>query len=127
VRLQRAPSPRLKRSLAGNLPLGRWSDVRLRVEHTLDRPLTLELFDQVPPGLQFEQLPQPLQLAPAEYGEITYRLRPTQRGHYAFSHCEALLLSPLGLWRSRRIVPLQDETRAYPDFTRLHGAPLMAV
>lgn len=127
VRLQRAPSPRLKRSLAGNLPLGRWSDVRLRVAHTLDRPLTLELFDQVPPGLQFEQLPQPLQLGPAEYGEITYRLRPTQRGHYAFSHCEALLLSPLGLWRSRRIVPLQDETRVYPDFTRLHGAPLMAV
>src|SRR5690606_30834185 len=62
-----------------------------------------------------------------EYGEITYRLRPTQRGHYAFSHCEALLLSPLGLWRSRRVIPLADETRVYPDFTRLHGAPLMAV
>lgn len=127
IRLQRSPSPQVKRSLAGNLPLGRWSDVRLRVEHELNRPLRLELFDQVPPGLLFEKLPQRLLLAPTEYGEVTYRLRAVQRGRYAFHHCQAHLLSPLGFWRSRRSLPLEDKTRVYPDFTRLHGAPLMAV
>ena len=127
IRLQRSPSPHLQRNLIGNLPLGRWNDVRLRVQHDLHRPLLVELFDQVPAGLQFDQLPQRLQLAPTEYGEITYRLKAVQRGHYEFSHCEALLFSPLGLWRSRRILPLHDTTRVYPNFTRLHGAPLMAV
>jgi uncharacterized protein (DUF58 family) len=37
------------------------------------------------------------------------------------------LFSPLGLWRERRLLPLQSQTRVYPDFTQLHGAPLMAV
>ena len=127
VHLRRAPSPDVTRSLAGNLPLGRWGDVRLRVQHELDQPLAIELFDHIPAGLQFEQLPQRLTLAPAEYGEVTYRLRAIQRGRYEFNCCEVRLMSPLGLWRSRRIIPLVDEFRVYPDFARLQGAPLMAV
>ncbi len=127
IRLHRSPSPRLQRSLPGNLPLGRWSDVRLRVQNDLHQPLILEVFDQVPAGLTFEQLPQRLRLSPAEYGEIGYRLKAVRRGRYEFNHCEVRLSSPLGLWRSRRILPLHAQTRVYPDFTRLHGAPLMAV
>ncbi|WP_312340919.1 DUF58 domain-containing protein [Stutzerimonas nitrititolerans] len=127
IRLHRSPSPHLQRSLPGNLPLGRWSDVRLRVQNDLRQPLILEVFDQVPAGLTFEQLPQRLRLSPAEYGEIGYRLKAIRRGRYEFNHCEVRLSSPLGLWRSRRIIPLHAQTRVYPDFTRLHGAPLMAV
>ncbi|WP_312909493.1 DUF58 domain-containing protein [Stutzerimonas nitrititolerans] len=127
IRLHRSPSPHLQRSLPGNLPLGRWSDVRLRVQNDLRQPLILEVFDQVPAGLTFEQLPQRLRLSPAEYGEIGYHLKAVRRGRYEFNHCEVRLSSPLGLWRSRRILPLHAQTRVYPDFTRLHGAPLMAV
>ena len=126
IRLYRSPSPKLQRCVAGNLPLGRWCEVRLRVE-AREQPISLELFDHVPAGLQFEQLPQRLALQPGRCGEISYCLRPTQRGHYAFSHCEVRIISALGLWRSRRTIPLTAETRVYPDFTRLHGAPLMAV
>src|SRR5690606_39336041 len=99
----------------------------LRVQNDLHQPLILEVFDQVPAGLTFEQLPQRLRLSPAEYGEIGYRLKAVRRGRYEFNHCEVRLSSPLGLWRSRRIIPLHAQTRVYPDFTRLHGAPLMAV
>lgn len=126
IRLHRSPSPRLRRSLAGNLPLGRWTDVRLRID-ALEQLTTVEVFDHVPAGLQFDQLPQRLTLEPGQFGEISYRLRALQRGHYAFGHCEVRVISVLGLWRSRRVIPLADETRVYPDFTRLHGAPLMAV
>ena len=35
LRLRRLPSPRLHRQLPGNLPLGRWSEVRLSAEHAL--------------------------------------------------------------------------------------------
>src|SRR5690606_5430515 len=79
LRLLRSPSPRLQRTLPGNLPLGRWSDVRLRVQNALHQPLILEVFDQVPAGLTFEQLPQRLRLSPAEYGEIGYRLKAIRR------------------------------------------------
>lgn len=125
--LRRMPSPDLQRSLPGNLALGRWHDVRLQIRHALPRPLHLDIFDHLPTGLEFEHLPRSLRLAPGEHAELTYRVRPERRGHFSASHCEVRLYGPLGLCRQRRVLPLESQTRVYPDFTRLHGAPLMAV
>src|SRR5690606_35164148 len=58
---------------------------------------------------------------------LTYRVRPEHRGLFSASHCEVRLYGPLGLWRQRRLLPLESQARVYPDFTRLHGASLMAV
>ncbi|WP_313056052.1 DUF58 domain-containing protein [Pseudomonas lopnurensis] len=125
--LQRLPSPSLQRSLSGNLPLGRWSHVQLLARNGDTRPMELDIFDHVPAGMAFEQLPQRIRLRPGEHCEFAYRLRPTRRGHFTFARCEIRLTSPLGLWRSRRQQALCDETRVYPDFTQLHGAGLQAV
>jgi len=42
--LHRLPSPRLQRSLPGNLPLGRWSEVRLTLHHDYRQPLAVQAF-----------------------------------------------------------------------------------
>ncbi|MCQ4295819.1 DUF58 domain-containing protein [Pseudomonas stutzeri] len=125
--LKRRPSPSLQRSLSGNLPLGHWSNVQLLVRNEDTHPAELELFDHVPEGMLFEQLPQRIRLQPWEHCQITYRLRPVRRGRFAFQRCDMQLTSPLGLWRSKRQLPLADDTRVYPDFARLHGAGLQAV
>ena len=125
--LRRLPTPRLQRQLPGNLPLGRWSEVRLTLHHRFERPLTIELFDHVPAGMQFDALPQRIALHPGEHTECGYRLRPTRRGHFLFQCCELLLPSPLRLWQARRFIDQASETRVYPDFARLYGAQLMAV
>ncbi len=125
--LRRLPSPALQRSLSGNLPLGHWSNVQLLVRNAHSRAIELELFDHVPEGMSFEQLPQRMRLQPAEHCQLDYRLRPTRRGQFVFQHCDLRLASPLGLWRSRRLLELVDETRVYPDFARLHGASLQAI
>ncbi|HSC84020.1 MAG TPA: DUF58 domain-containing protein [Pseudomonas sp.] len=125
--LRRLPTPRLQRHLPGNLPLGRWSEVRLTVHHDFAQSLQASLFDHVPDGMDFEFLPQQMALHPGEQTEFGYRVRPLKRGHFSFQRCELGLPSPLRLWQGRRYLPLTSETRVYPDFARLYGAQLMAV
>jgi uncharacterized protein (DUF58 family) len=127
LRLRRRPSPRIDRQLPGNLPLGRWSEVRLCLHHAYAQPLALEVFDHVAAGMAFEHLPQRIELHPGEQTLFTYRVRPLVRGHFHFAQCEISLPSPLRLWRARRYLALPGETRVYPDFARLYGAQLMAV
>ena len=127
LRLRRLPSPELRRVLAGNLALGRWHDVQLEIRHPQAQTMHAEIFDHAPAGLDVQELPQQVQLPAGQHCQLSYRLQPMRRGHFHFQHCEIRLFSPLGLWRERRLLPLQSQTKVYPDFTQLHGAPLMAV
>ena len=127
VRLKRLPSPRIQRQMPGSLALGRWSEVRLEVEHDFADSLNIQIFDHVPDGLSFEHLPLSAELQPGLQSQIGYRLRPLKRGHFSFEHCEINLPSPMGLWSDKRLLNLLDHTRVYPDFARLYGGELLAV
>ncbi|TFH78258.1 DUF58 domain-containing protein [Pseudomonas kribbensis] len=127
LRLKRLPSPRVQRQMPGSLALGRWSEVRLEVEHDFDQPLLIQIFDHVPDGLTFENLPLDTELQPGQRSLIGYRLRPLKRGHFTFDTCELNLPSPFGLWSGKRLLNLTDHTRVYPDFARLYGGQLLAV
>lgn len=125
--LSRRPSPELQRQLPGNLPLGRWSEVRLRLQHGYRQPLRVQLFDHLPEQMTAEHQPQWLELRPGQHSSLGYRLRPLRRGHFHIPCCELLLPSPLQLWQGRRYLRVSSETRVYPDFARFHGARMMAV
>jgi len=127
LRLRRLPSPRVQRQMPGSLALGRWSEIRLEVEHDFDQPLAIQIFDHVPDGLSFENLPLDIELQPGQRSLIGYRLRPLKRGHFTFDTCELNLPSPFGLWSGKRLLNLTDHTRVYPDFARLYGGQLLAV
>jgi uncharacterized protein (DUF58 family) len=127
VRLKRLPSPRIQRQMPGSLALGRWSEVRLEVEHDVAYSLNIQIFDHVPDGLSFEHLPLSAELQPGQQSQVGYRLRPLKRGHFSFEHCEINLPSPMGLWSDKRLLTLLDHTRVYPDFARLYGGELLAV
>jgi uncharacterized protein (DUF58 family) len=127
LRLRRLPSPRIKRQMPGNLALGRWSEVRLQVSHDFTEPVAVKMFDHVPQGLSFENLPLPVELQPGQFSEVGYRLRPLKRGHFTFGHCEINLPSPFGLWTGRRLLEVSSDIRVYPDFAKLYGGQLLAV
>ncbi|BBP66766.1 membrane protein [Pseudomonas sp. Cab53] len=127
VRLKRLPSPRVQRQMPGSLALGRWGEVRLDITHDFAPPLQIQLFDHVPDGLDFDNLPLSVELQPGQRSQIGYRLRPLKRGHFSFEHCEVSLPSPLGLWSDRRLLDALDATRVYPDFARLYDGQLLAV
>lgn len=125
--LRRLPSPTLQRTLASHLSLGRWHDVQLQIRLQQKRPLRMEIFDHVPAGMALQHLPQQMTLTAGQRCELSYSVYPERRGCFQFDRCELRLHSPLGLWRQRRLLVLESQARVYPDFTRLHGAPLMAV
>ncbi|WP_263145214.1 DUF58 domain-containing protein [Pseudomonas sp. RIT-PI-AD] len=125
--LRRLATPQVERHLPGNLALGRWTEVRLTLQHAYGKHRDLLVFDQVPADMEFEHLPQRLALRPGETTGFGYRVRPLRRGHFVFSRCELELPSLLGLWRARRFVERSDATRVFPDFARLYGGQLMAV
>lgn len=127
VRVRRLPSPRLQRQMPGSLALGRWGDVRLDISHDFVQPLHVQLFDHVPDGLDFENLPLSVELQPGQRSQVGYRLRPLKRGHFTFVQCETNLPSPLGLWTDKRLLEAVDHTRVYPDFARLYDGQLLAV
>ena len=127
VRLRRLPSPRIKRQMPGSLALWRWGEINLQVAHEFAEPLKVNLFDHVPDGLAFEHLPLTVELQPGHVSHISYRLRPTRRGHFSFDQCEVNLPSPLGFWSGKRLLGVVDQTRVYPDFARLYGGELRAV
>ncbi|SFH20732.1 DUF58 domain-containing protein [Pseudomonas sp. NFACC45] len=127
MRLKRLPSPRVQRQMPGSLALGRWSEVRLQISHDFAQPLSVQVFDHVPAGLDFENLPLSVELQPDQHSQIGYRLRPLKRGHFSFEHCEVSLPSPLGLWDGKRLLDARDDTRVYPDFARLYDGQLLAV
>lgn len=129
--LWRLPSPRVQRHLPGSLALGRWSEVRVELEHEFQRNVPLTLFDHGPQGpgnrCELEYLPQNIILRPHRKAQLTYRLRPTSRGHFTFERIEIQLRSPLRLWLSRRYLEIFNSARVYPDFARLHNGQLLAV
>ncbi|WP_431481373.1 DUF58 domain-containing protein [Pseudomonas thivervalensis] len=127
VRVRRLPSPRVQRQMPGSLALGRWGDVRLDISHDFAQPLHVQLFDHVPDGLDFENLPLSVELQPGQRSQVGYRLRPLKRGHFTFARCETNLPSPLGLWTDKRLLEAVDHTRVYPDFARLYDGQLLAV
>ena len=127
LRLRRLPTPQATRQLHGNLPLSRWSEVRLSLQHSGSNTLNIGVFDHVPANMECDSFPQAVTLKPGQSSTFNYRLRPLQRGHFHFNHCELYLPSPLGLWQDRRLLALPSQTRVYPDFARLPGAGLMAV
>jgi len=129
--LWRLPSPRVQRHLPGSLALGRWSEVRLDLEHDWRRSVPVTLFDHGAqgPGNQFEveNMPQELVLRKNRSAQLSYRLRPTSRGQFIFERIEIQLSSPLRLWLSRRYLPSFTSARVYPDFARVHNGQLLAV
>ncbi|MBK5376407.1 DUF58 domain-containing protein [Pseudomonas sp. TH43] len=127
LRLKRLPAIRVKRQMPGSLALGRWGEIRLEIEHDFSEPLEIQLFDHVPDGLSFENLPLGIELQAGRISHVGYRLRPLKRGHFSFEHCELNLPSPLGLWSGKRLLDVTDHTRVYPDFARFYGGELLAV
>jgi uncharacterized protein (DUF58 family) len=126
-RLLRLPSPQLQRRVQGSLALGRWSEASLQLTHDYPTPVTVQVFDHAPDGLEYEHLPQTITLAPGQQAQLGYRMRAHQRGLLHFERCEIYLPSPMGLWSSRRYLPVPDVTRVYTDFARLYGGQLVAV
>src|SRR5262245_37884169 len=122
----RVPPPAVHRRLPATLALGVRIEVALRVANTAGRRVRFELHDHHPTSFEAEGLPRTLELAPLEWTQLAYHVRPVARGETDFGVAELRLFSPLGLWQITRNVAISNRVRVYPNFRALAKYTLLA-
>lgn len=115
--------PRLRRTIAPLLTVGKTA----RVELTLEPPLPrrrLNLFDGIPSGFHSDNLP--IRVRPTaqqvEKGiKLTYNVVCDRRGLFEFTPAWVERSSPLGFWVRRYRIGARQEVRVFPDLRALAG------
>jgi uncharacterized protein (DUF58 family) len=126
LRTLRTPPPEAGRRVSGSLPLGAWSEVRLRLRNPGPRPLRLQVHDHHPAAFDTAGLPRAVALEPGTWAELRYLVRPLRRGRHAFGPVQAFLDSPWGLWSRDLRLGEPQEVKVYPNFAAVAKYALLA-
>ncbi len=98
--------------------LDSWVDVTLQVSNAENgRKLALELFDHYPETFEAEGMPANLVIEPGNRAEVTYRVRPMERGPAEFGGTDLRLESLFGLWKRRARIGEPSTVRVYPNYS----------
>lgn len=124
--LWREAPVQLQRHMPGSLPVNRWATVCLQVQHSCQRPLPIELYDDLPERVSYRPAPLSTRLEPKQSVSLSYQLRPSERGPLQIPRCFVRITSPLGLCRVQYALPVHSEAKVYPDFAAVSGYTLMA-
>ncbi|MEM9554842.1 MAG: DUF58 domain-containing protein [Acidobacteriota bacterium] len=112
------PAPRLKvtRHVPPALPLGEWTEVRLRFVSEDRHRLRLEVFDHAPAHAEIDGQPARLELDAEGGVDLAYRLRPRRRGEAGFGPIEVWRHAPGDLVRRRLWLGAAETVRVLPNF-----------
>ncbi len=118
--------PSAARRVAGSLPLGAWSDVRVRLRNGGAKPLHLSVYDHHPERCEARGLPQTVDLEAGAWVELGYQVRPLARGQHGFGSVQVRLDSPWGFWRRDGGTGQRGTVKVYPNFAVVAGSTLRA-
>ena len=121
-----APKLSATRRVLGSLPVGVWSQVQLRLNNPGRRTLRMAVFDHYPLQSEIEGLPQRTRIVGGGFAELSYRVRPIERGDHTFGQVQVLLDSPLRLWQCSRFIGAAQAVKVYPNFAEVAKYALFA-
>jgi uncharacterized protein (DUF58 family) len=128
--LQRGCPIEVERDCAKSWPVGVAQEIVLRLSRTSRAGrLRGALFDHVPAGVWYENLPGRFELGASEE-RVSYKAVATTRGELYFGDIELRLESPLRLWNWAHLLAddrdKRQSVRVYPDFARIARYALLA-
>lgn len=126
IAARRRPAPQAERRLPGSLALGVNEAVGLRLRHSGTRSLRVAVYDHHPLVMQASGLPQTVVLPPDQAVDVTYHVRPVERGETWFREVQLRVRSPLGLWWRNLRLPQAMPIRVYPNFAAVAKYTLLA-
>jgi uncharacterized protein (DUF58 family) len=132
-RLRRDVELSAERTMPAVLPVGDWSTIELELrqvayEDLALRPLTgVQVFDHVNPSMEFENLPQNVEIPGQGFVKISYRVRPLERGDQTLDQVEVMVPSRWRLFERRINLPCQDLVRVLPNFRTTARYALLAI
>ncbi len=102
------------------------NSVRLTLENHLNTRVAVEVIEELPVQFQARGQRYSVGLEKGGQREVTYNVRPTQRGRYTFGLASAYVATGLGLVQRRFRGGEAHEASVYPAFLQLERYQLLA-
>jgi uncharacterized protein (DUF58 family) len=118
---------RITREHEPKLSLGTANTITISVRSRAQYPFELTIRDE-PPHL-FAGAPDAegaIAVAPGEHAVFDYRVRPVQRGDFAFGNINIRWTGPLGLYTRQAVVPATETVKVYPNLYEIRKYDLLA-
>lgn len=106
---------------------GDQNEIRLPIINRYPFPITATVTDEMPFQFQVRDMAFPIQLAPRGERQISYTVRPTERGVYNFGSINAFVASPIGLVQRRYSIPQGEILPVYPSYLQMRRYELIAI
>ncbi|QNA42733.1 DUF58 domain-containing protein [Lacibacter sediminis] len=118
--------PVIERDLPERLSNGDNNPVHIQLQNLYPFPVKAEVIDELPMQFQQRDFSMKLNLKAGESRELSYQLRPTERGEYHFGKVQVFIRSLLG-FVERRFIGAEDVMApVYPSFIRMRQYQLHA-
>ncbi|MES2000485.1 MAG: DUF58 domain-containing protein [Pseudomonadota bacterium] len=122
----RQPEITVVRRVAASLALGVWSEVRLRIHAAAKSSDALEIADHTPAQVEARGMPTHIRIPAQGWVEVSYEIRPTERGEQCFGSVQLRVASRWGLWQQSRTAGASECVKVYPNFAAVTRYALLA-
>ena len=126
LRVAQTPAPLIQRTISGALSVGVSHQVHLKIKNVSRRNMIVDVYDHFPEQAEVEGMPRRLILDAGEFADVSYYLKPLQRGQIELKYVECLVQSPLALWRYRHLIDETGSVRVYPNYAPVIEYALLA-
>ncbi len=124
--LYKTPVALIKRSVASSFSVGVVQYIKLSIHNISQRNICIDVYDHFPEWAEVQGMPRQLLLDGNELAELSYQLKPLQRGVLRFEKTECLISSPFSFWRYKHLPEVIDEVRVYPNYSPIIEYALLA-
>ncbi|MBL7784617.1 MAG: DUF58 domain-containing protein [Chitinophagales bacterium] len=101
--------------------------VTIDVENRYPFDIAINIIDELPAQLQIRNFLLTDHLASQAYHQLTYTIRPTERGEYFFGSLHIFVSSPLGIVQRRySLMGKESMLAVYPSFIQMQKYELLA-
>lgn len=119
-------SPAAKRILADRLSNGDENTIALQVKNNMPFTVDMGIIDELPLQFQKRDWKQHVRFKANARKQLTYKLRPIDRGEYEFGRIILYVSSLLGLLMRRHNIEAAQTVPAYPSYLQMRKYQLLS-
>ncbi|MBK9190776.1 MAG: DUF58 domain-containing protein [Crocinitomicaceae bacterium] len=109
----------VKRTVSSQLSLGDENKVKLKIAHSYNFPVYLDIYDNLPFQFQIRDQHFEVLLGADEETSIAYEVRPTERGEYVFSDVFVYVAALTKLIQRKVVVKEKETVATYPSILQM--------